>query len=126
MIDCKSTWYTQLKNNQLYPLNQNTLLINQKTLTDRNELVTGIRELNEGVFKYQSLDRYIELTDRMLFIGAHQQFDRPATLAERIKNRKKKTPYNSKFDYDLDEQINKLHMEITPEIRPLLNHSSKK
>ncbi|CAF0810281.1 unnamed protein product [Brachionus calyciflorus] len=120
-IDCKSSWYTQLKNNELYPLNQKSSLIEDKIISSKDELISGIRELNETIFKYQPLDQYLELSDRMLFFGAHQQFNRQATLAERIKHRKQRTPYNAKLDEALDSEIRQLQMEITPEMRPLLN-----
>lgn len=120
LIDCKSSWFTQLRDNDLYPLNQKSLLIDEKTLSNKDELVTGMRELNETIFKYQQLDQYVELTDRMLFIGAHQQFNRQATLAERVKHRKQRPPYDADLDSSIDTEIRKLQMEITPELKPLL------
>ncbi|RNA01394.1 hypothetical protein BpHYR1_007795 [Brachionus plicatilis] len=120
LLDCKSSWYTQLRDNDLYPLNQESLLINEKIISDKDELITGMRELNETVFKYQQLDQYIEISDRILFIGAHQQFNRQATLAERVKHRKQRNPYDAKLDSSIDSEIKKLQMEITPELKPLL------
>ena len=46
--DCKSTWYSNLKDAVPYPLNQNSLLVNKDSVKHK-ELIHGIRELNEGI-----------------------------------------------------------------------------
>jgi hypothetical protein len=131
LIDCKSSWYTNLKKKSIYPLNQNSMLVDERAIESRKELVHGLRELNEGVFKYQPIDNYVELCDRLLFIGAHHVTDRKFELARRLKSSKqaKKTTLGNTFDtsYDikLDNEIRQLYMEITPDIRHHVNSIDK-
>ena len=89
------------------------------------EILHGIRQLNEGVFKYQQINNYVELNDRLMFIGAYHAISRERTLAERIKTQKQKKPYDKKLDMELADQIKKLHMEITPDIRAILKDKPK-
>jgi hypothetical protein len=124
MIDCKSTWYRHLKEKYPYPLNQNETIIKESSFSDE-EIRHGIRELNESVFKYQQINNYIELNDRLMFIGAYHAISRERTLAERIKSQKQKQPYDKKIDLELTDQIKKLHMEITPDLRAILNEKGK-
>lgn len=120
MIDCKSTWYNHIKQKYPYPLNQNKLLVNESA-TKNDGLLHGIRQLNEGVFKYQDINNYVELNDRLMFIGAYHQYSREKTLAERIKKQKEKTKYDPKIDTELNNEIKKLSMEITPDVSPVMN-----
>jgi hypothetical protein len=122
LIDCKSKWFRQLKENVPYPLNQNGLLVRM----NETMLLQGIRELNEGVFKYHPLDSYVELTDRMLFVGALHQVNRKDALIERIKSDKRKSVYNPKMDIEIDNEIRCLHMEITPDIKDLIKTNTFK
>jgi hypothetical protein len=46
IIDSKSSWYNNLKEKSIYPLNQCSLISPQSL--DNNGLLNGIRELNEG------------------------------------------------------------------------------
>ena len=124
LIDCKSTWYRHLKERYPYPLNQNDTIIKDSSFDDQ-EIRHGIRELNETVFKYQQINNYIEINDRLMFIGAYHAISRERTLAERIKSQKQKPVYNKAVDLELTEQIKKLHMEITPDMRALLNVKGK-
>ena len=125
LIDCKSSWYTGLKKEVPYPLNQNEMLVGGQVRRTKREMVHGLRELNEGVFKYQPLDNYVELSDRMLFIGAHHTTDRKVMLAERIMTGKQKKPHSKKADIQLDTEIRKLYLEITPELRTLVSSIDK-
>jgi hypothetical protein len=125
LIECKSSWYRNIKDQALYPLNQDSLLVSRKTIESRKELIHGLRELNETVFKYQPIDNYLELIDRMLFVVAHHTTDRSVKLAERIKSNKEKKEYKRKDDIDVDKEIRKLYLEITPEIRPIVNSIPK-
>jgi hypothetical protein len=126
IIDCKSSWYKSLKDRALYPLNQDSLLVDRRTVETRKELIHGLRELNEGVFKYLPMDEYVELSDRILFIGAHHDADRKVKLAERIKlEKQKKRNYTKQDDVEIDREIRKLYLEITPDLRPIVNSIPK-
>ena len=116
-----------MKKKLIYPLNQNSMLVNERAIDSRGELIHGLRQLNEGIFKYQPEDNYVELIDRMLFIGTYHTFDRKIALAERIKSNKlkKHESHDPKSDIKLDNEIRTLYMEITPEIRPILNSLNK-
>ena len=120
IIDCKSTWYRLLKEKHPYPLKQNPLIIDENTVNKRSELVHGIRELDEGLFKYQKFDNMLEFNDRLLFIGAFHERSRTATLAERIRESKTKKQHSISTDLAINTEINKLSMEITPEIQDIL------
>ena len=98
-----------------------SLIVDERETRERHRLVAGIRELNEGVFKYQQVDKFVELNDRMIFVAAHRQFSRSDTLVERINKKKAKQAYDPHLDAQLSNDIKKLRMEITPEIRPILN-----
>lgn len=67
LIDCKSDWYSRLSKRDIYPLFRPNLIEKNK----REELEMGVRELNEGFFKYQPFDDHVEITDRLLFIGLY-------------------------------------------------------
>jgi hypothetical protein len=72
LIDCKSTWFNNIKDKTMYPLCDRLIISND----DNKDLVKGIRELNEGSFKYQQTEKFIELNDCMLFIGARHLYPR--------------------------------------------------
>ena len=101
LIDSKSSWYCKLKNRAIYPLNQNGF-ISSDSLEDFG-LLNGIRELNEGVFKYQPDQKALELNDRVLFIGA-------SSIKTNIRF-KKETFFNCSV---LNEEINELRKQISP------------
>jgi hypothetical protein len=120
-FDCKSTWYSNLKDKIPFPLNQGSLLVDEQAVRHK-ELVHGIRELNEGVFKYQQINNYIELKDRMIFIAAYREFSKSACLEEKMKNKKdKKSNYDPKIEDRLNDDIKMLKLEITPDLRQLVN-----
>lgn len=119
MIDCKSNWYTDMKHNRHYPLNQRGHIVGK---TNDSTYVNEVRELNEGVFKYHQVTNYVEMADRLLFIGAHHEVDRQALLIERINYGKNvDEPCTDKGDDDFDKHMKKLHLEITPDVKTLLN-----
>lgn len=110
LIDCKSTWFLNLKEKTMYPLSNKLLVSNN----DNKDFIKGIRELNEGSFKYQQMNKFIEMNDCMLFIGARHQYPRHKILTERIKNRKEKPPYTVEKDYEIEDEIQNLNQRITP------------
>jgi hypothetical protein len=120
--DCKSTWYSNLKNKVPYPLNQGNMLVNEDSVQHK-ELLHGVRELNEGVFKYQQINNYIEVKDRLIFIAANREFSKAASLEEeKLKmKRYKKSIYDKKTEDKLNNDIKMLKMEITPDLRPIVS-----
>lgn len=110
LIDCKSTWFTNLKDKTMYPLSNKLLIAND----DQKEFIKGIRELNEGSFKYQQMSKFIELNDCMLFIGACHQSVRHKILTERIKSRKDKVFHSIEKDYEIENEIQNLNQKIQP------------
>ena len=113
-IDCKTTWYQNIKDTVIYPVIKRSPIVTQVSNGQRS-LLNGIRELNEGVFKYQEIQKYVELNDRLLFIGAHGMCNKQMVMAERIKmiNKKQK-------DSEVDEELKKLSLEITADLQPLV------
>lgn len=125
-IETKSNWYKFLKNKQTYPLPKENSIINESTL-DGHELIHGIRELDEGLFKYQVKDKPIELNDRLLFICAHQKPHEKNQIVMRrtqdFKERHKKL--SIKKQNELLDEINELRMQLTPDLRPYMNEKKK-
>lgn len=113
LIDCKSTWFTNLKDKTMYPLSNKLLIAND----DQKEFIKGIRELNEGSFKYQQMSKFIELNDCMLFIGACHQSVRHKILTERIKSRKDKVFHSIEKDYEIENEIQNLNQKIQPFVK---------
>jgi hypothetical protein len=111
IIDSKLSWYYQIKDNAVWPLNERAPVIKNKFVSGK-ELLNGIRELNEGLFKYFPFDEQLELTDQMLFIGAFRQVSIINGAIESIKSDKGKI-LNEK---ELNKLIHALKMEITPNI----------
>lgn len=77
-------------------------------------LVSGIRELNEGLFKYHEDGSHIEISDRILFIGATSLKSpiHAANMLESVKCKKNKA--NSSSDVEINEAIRDIQMEIVP------------
>ena len=100
LIDSKSNWYCKLKNKAIYPLNQSGLISTDSLGT--NGLLNGIRELNEGVFKYQSGQKTLELNDRVLFVGASPIKTKDIRFNKEV---------NSSV---LNEEIHELRKQISP------------
>lgn len=122
IIKSKVNWYCHLKQNYPYPLNESNNIIDEKYLTSRVEVAGGIRELNEGFFKYQDNEEYLELYDRLLFIGGYHCGNEKVTIAERkMKDRQEKRVPIQKQN-QLKEEIEKLSMLITPDIQHLVSH----
>jgi hypothetical protein len=126
---CKSKWYKELRDKFPYPMNQNCLLdIKNSVVTGEDDenrrkkcgFMNGIRELNEGIFKYQESNKQIELTDRLLFIGAYCHSSREKQMSLSAQEFKMKSMYSSKRDKQLNKDIQKLSMEITEDLKPFL------
>jgi len=81
-IKSKANWYSHLQQKFTYPLNDGVSIISDNSFK-RIEVVNGIRELNEGFFKYQNSNDNVELFDRLLFITAYHRGDEKLVIAER-------------------------------------------
>ena len=122
ILACKSSWYKQLVENTTYPLNLPSVV--DKSTRVKNSAkcqlrLEDIRELNEGVLKYQPFDESVEITDRMLFLGAHRPIDRENVLIERIRQSSRR---GGEYvdDREAEKMFRTLHLEITPDIRDLV------
>ncbi len=114
-INCKSSWYSNLRDKSVYPLNQRTLISDEHVENDG--LIGGIRELNEGLFKYQDNGTNLELSDRMLFIGATllKQHVHSENMLEIVESKKKEMRcYDAKREMEINEEIRGIRQEITP------------
>jgi len=84
---------------------------------ENDGLIGGIRELNEGLFKYQDTGTNLEISDRMLFIGATllKKHIHSENMLEIVKNKKKEaTVYDAKREIDIEEEIKSIRHEIAP------------
>lgn len=111
IIESKQTWYRSVKQKRMYPLNNESQVIEQTLIDKRAELVSGVRELNEGIFKYQPNVGNMEMQDRVLFVTGYKTTEKELKLAQRkldrtITNRQPVHPL-SKFYY----------LELTPELK---------
>jgi hypothetical protein len=113
LIDCKSTWFANIKEKTMYPLSNKLLITND----DQKDFIKGIRELNEGSFKYQQMNKFIEMNDCLLVIGACQEQKRHKILTDRIRNRKEKVYYSIEKDYEIENEIQQLNKKINPLIQ---------
>lgn len=114
-INCKSQWYSNLREKTIYPLNEKSVVSNE-----RIDLINGIRELNEGLFKYQEDGSNLEISDRMLFIGATS-----------LKNQIKMDEFVidkqlNKCNFKTEREINEIIRDIRTEITPNFNLKNKK
>jgi hypothetical protein len=97
-------------------------IISRDDLTDADTL-TGIRELNEGVLKYQDADDCMELNDRILCISAYYRLNERFYLAERKQNMYKhqnKLKLSIRQENDLKYEIYQVSMQLTPDIIDLI------
>lgn len=109
-INCKSQWYSSLKEKSIYPLNEKSVVSNEYF-----DLLNGIRELNEGLFKYQENGTHLEISDRMLFIGA-TSIKNQVIIDEFVKFKSQQPNRNNlKTEIEINEKIRDIRMEIKPD-----------
>lgn len=123
-IKSKAKWYSHLKQNYTYPLNEGVSIINEKSM-QRIEVVNGIRELNEGFFKYQNVNDNIELFDRLLFISAYHRGNEKLVQAERKFKDIKDHKVSITKQNLLRDEVMQLSMQITSEIKNILQTPRK-
>lgn len=114
-VDCKSQWYSNLKDKSIYPLNHGSI-VSQEFLEDSG-LLNGIRELDEGIFKYQENGNDIEISDRMLFIGGTLLKPIQPPVSDQARAKRQKQGYNSQMDFDLNNEIKDILYEIAPQCK---------
>lgn len=109
-INCKSQWYSNLREKSIYPLNEKSVISNEYI-----DLLNGIRELNEGLFKYQENGSDLEISDRMLFIGA-TSIKNQVIIDEFVKvESQQPNKSNLKTEIEINEKIRDIRMEIKPD-----------
>jgi len=111
-MNCKSQWYSKLKEKSIYPLNERSIVSN---VCESSHLANGIRELNEGLFKYQEDGSHLEISDRVLFIGG-TSIKNQLTVDD-LTRYKQKPPcrYDPKEEVEINEKIMNIRVEITPD-----------
>lgn len=126
IVPCKSLWYNQIAGSRAYPLNVMPSFVDHETNDNhsrrlRRARLDDIREINEGVLKYHPFDESVEISDRMLFIGAHRPVDREHVIVERMRRTRMKNRKDEFVDdREADKMFRTLYMEVTPEMRDLI------
>ena len=123
-IKSKANWYSHLKQKYTYPLNEGVSIINDNTMK-RIEVVNGIRELNEGFFKYQNSYDNVEFFDRLLFISAYHRGNEKVVLAERKFKDLKDHKVSITKQNMLRDEIMQISMQITPDVQKILTTPRK-
>ena len=115
-VDCKSQWYSNLQARSIYPLDHGSI-VSQEYL-ENSGLLDGIRELDEGIFKYQENGNDIEISDRMLFIGGTLLKPIQPSISEQVKAKQQQNQtYNSQLDYEINDEIKDILYEIRPQCK---------
>ncbi len=105
-----------------FRFDENNSIIPRDNITN-SDILTGIRELNEGIMKYQDVDNCIELNDRMLCISAYYRLNERFYLAERKHNmysKRNKLKLSVREENELKYEIYQVSMQLTADISDLI------
>jgi hypothetical protein len=111
--------YSHIKDKSSHPLNSPRK--SGQNDNESKEFLEELRELNEGVFKYQKIGDSVEICDRLLFITGLLEND--GEIAELKRKKKYSKDKNNKSDSaeDMDKEIQRLKLEITPSLKPQIS-----